>query len=405
MIGTGGKKGGNMYHLAHQFEPLLPAQGRARDALLGRARRVVDAARALSCPAHPATRAALRALLRSMNSYYSNRIEGQSTHPLNIERALRRDFSDQPAVARLQRVALAHIDAEQELEAMVQAGTNALSADFLLTAHAALYRRLTPADRRTDDGETVAPGQLRTKDVLVSRHLAPRHETLPLFLAAYSRAYATTPQRDTAMALLGIACAHQRATWIHPFIDGNGRAARLQTHAALSPLSHGLWSPSRGMARQVADYYARLAIADAPRRGDLDGRANLTEAGLIEWCDYFFELCLDQVTFMGRMLELDGMRTRIGALITFRAATDKALRPEAVLPLYHLFAAGPLARGEFARMTGLGERTARTLLSRLLATGLVASDGPYSAVRFAFPLDALQFLLPELYPEAATRLP
>jgi Fic family protein len=248
IIGAGGKKGGNMYHLAHQFEPLLPAQGRARDALLERARRVVAAARALSCPAHPATLATLRALLRSMNSYYSNRIEGQSTHPLNIERALRRDFSEQPAVARLQRVALAHIAAEQELEAMVQAGANALSADFLLTAHAALYRRLAPADRYTDDGETVAPGQLRGKDVLVSRHLAPRHAALPLFLTAYSRAYAAAPG-DMAMALLSVACAHQRATWMHPFIDGNGRAARLQSHAALSPLSQGLWSPSRGMAQ------------------------------------------------------------------------------------------------------------------------------------------------------------
>ncbi len=54
-------------------------------------------------------------------------------------------------------------------------------------------------------------------------------------------------------------------------------------------------------------------------------------------------------------------------------------------------------------MTGLGERTARTLLSNLIETGLVTSTGHVAPVRFAFPLDALQFLLPELYPEAATR--
>jgi len=52
-------------------------------------------------------------------------------------------------------------------------------------------------------------------------------------------------------------------------------------------------------------------------------------------------------------------------------------------------------------MTGLGERTARSLLSRLLETGLVMSDGHKSPVQFAFPLDSLQFLLPNLYPEAA----
>jgi hypothetical protein len=83
---------------------------------------------------------------------------------------------------------------------------------------------------------------------------------------------------------------------------------------------------------------------------------------------------------------------------------DKSIRPEAVLPLFHLFAAGPLTRGEFQQMTGLGERVARSLLSRLLVTGLVSSDGPYAPVRFAMPLDSLQFLFPDLYPEAATTL-
>ncbi len=55
-------------------------------------------------------------------------------------------------------------------------------------------------------------------------------------------------------------------------------------------------------------------------------------------------------------------------------------------------------------MTGLGERTARALLSRLIETGLVAGAGHTAPVRFAFLLDALQFLLPDLYSEAATRM-
>ena len=107
---------------------------------------------------------------------------------------------------------------------------------------------------------------------------------------------------------------------------------------------------------------------------------------------------------MAQMLDLNGMKTRIAALITFRAAQDKGIRGEAILPLYHLFLAGPTPRGEFQQMTGLGERTARALLSRLIETGLVASEGHTAPVRFAFPLDALQFLLPDLYPEAATRV-
>ena len=45
----------------------------------------------------------------------------------------------------------------------------------------------------------------------------------------------------------------------------------------------------------------------------------------------------------------------------------QSIRPEAILPLYHVFAAGPVTRREFAQMTGLGERTAGSLLSHLLA--------------------------------------
>ena len=51
-----------------------------------------------------------------MKSYYSNEIEGLSVHPANIERALAHDFSDKPDIAKLQRVAIAYIDTEKELE-------------------------------------------------------------------------------------------------------------------------------------------------------------------------------------------------------------------------------------------------------------------------------------------------
>ena len=126
--------------------------------------------------------------------------------------------------------------------------------------------------------------------------------------------------------------------------------------------------------------------------------------GLRRWVNFFLDICEDQVSFMARMLDLDNMKRRIEALIAFRMAEDRSIRPEAALPLFHMFAAGPLTRGEFQQMTGLGERVARSLLSHLLATGLAASDGLYAPVRFALPLDSLQFLFPDLYPEAATAL-
>jgi hypothetical protein len=70
-------------------------------------------------------------------------------------------------------------------------------------------------------------------------------------------------------------------------------------------------------------------------------------------------------------------------------------------PLYDLFLSGAeIERGEFKRMTGLGERTAVKLLSALLRRGLLRSDSPQGRLRFGVPLHALRFYFPVLWPEA-----
>ncbi len=388
-----------MYDSPHQFTPLLPQSH--VDALLERASDIVRTSVALNSTGHHSARRGVRELVRSINSYYSNRIEGQGTHPSNIESALKHDFSKKPDVAQLQRIALAHIEAERELEQVVEKGCSALHSDFLIDAHRALYSRLSAADRTTKDGHIVQPGMLRTEIVEVGNHIPPTPESIPRFLAWMDEEYGS--QKGQERQLIAIACLHHRVAWVHPFLDGNGRATRLQSHCALWPLSGGLWSTSRGLARAREEYYTNLINADAHRQGDYDGRGNLTEAGLVKWVEFFFKVCQDQVSFMNRMLDLDGMKERIRTLITLKSATNKSIRSEAILPLYHLFSGGPLTRGEFNQLTGLEERTGRKLLSELLKTGLIVSDSPRGAVSFGLPLDDLHILLPELYPEAHTR--
>lgn len=80
--------------------------------------------------------------------------------------------------------------------------------------------------------------------------------------------------------MVAVAAAHHRLAWIHPFPDGNGRVAQLHSHVLLQSmgLTNGVWSPLRGLARTQKDYYLRLAQADMPRHGDLDGRGNLSIA-------------------------------------------------------------------------------------------------------------------------------
>jgi Fic family protein len=389
-----------VYDQPHQFEPLLPAQNLVQ--LSEATRRIFEKSAALKASASPEARSALREIVRSMNSYYSNGIEGQATHPANIERALRHDFSEKPDVAKRQRIALAHIEAERELEEGVTTEAIALSSGRLIDAHRSLYSRLSPGDRLTEDGRVVEPGELRVHEVTVGRHQPPAWKSLPQFLDRMDQVYGRLHGVDAV--LFTIAAAHHRMAWTHPFEDGNGRAVRLQTHCALLPISGGLWSVNRALARHRERYYEMLDSADSARQGDIDGRGNLSQKMLWEWCRYFIDLCEDQVNFMGSMLDLAKFKDRLRAYVVVKGVTEgiTEYRDEAVLPLQTVAVSGALSRGDFIRMTGLEERTGRKVVSRFLTDGLLQSDGHRGELRIGFPMSSLNILLPNLYPEAST---
>lgn len=390
-----------MYDSPHQFEPLLPSSLK-QEPLLAKAHDLARSATQLAgLPVAPA----LRGLLRGMNSYYTNRIEGQHTRPLEIEQALARNFSGNKELAARQRLALAHIEAEAEIERHYVGDDGArhlYSAAAVCDLHRALFARLPAEDLLAAEGEPIAPGDLRGREVQVGQHVAPTFKSLPALLGRWGEFYGGVRRGEAA--LLALAAAHQRLGWIHPFVDGNGRVMRLHTHAVLSALGYtnGLWSPLRGFARNVDQYYLRLAEADMPRKGDLDGRGNLSEQGLAAWIDYVLDICLDQVRFMGGLLDISAMERRIAACLIFEEETLRSgVRRESLRPLHYLFlSGGELERGEFKTMTGLGQRTAGSALAALLERGLLKSDTPQGKVRFGLPLHALRFYFPALWPEA-----
>ena len=60
--------------------------------------------------------ASLADLVRAMNCYYSNLIEGHDTHPIDIERALKKDYSNDPRKRDLQKEAEAHIAVQKWID-------------------------------------------------------------------------------------------------------------------------------------------------------------------------------------------------------------------------------------------------------------------------------------------------
>jgi len=398
-----------MYNEINQFEPLLPADANV-EPLLAKAHDLTRVATLLAGSRVPPE---LRALLRSMNSYYTNRIEGQHTRPHEIDQALRKDFSKDAKLAAKQRLAVAHIEAEVALEQrymVVNAGGDAgghaarvlYSTKVVQGIHQELFGRLPVEDLLTDEGEPIVPGQLRLNDVRVGEHVPPAFASVPAFLQRWASFYGGVRRGEAA--LVAMASAHQRLGWIHPFIDGNGRVMRLHTHTLLSALGYtgGLWSPLRGFARSTERYYALLADADSLRRGDLDGRGNLSQQALIAWVDYVLDVCLDQVSFMTSMLDFQTLMPRLEACLVYEARVERSgVRQESLRGLHYLFLSGDeVARGDFKAMLGMSDRAATDALGALVKRGLLKSESPQGKVRFGLPQHALRFLFPQLWPEA-----
>jgi Fic family protein len=397
-----------LYDLPHQFEPLLPSDAVAQG-LLEKASILIGLAHQVTGRADPSVLKPLAQLLRSMNSYYTNKIEGNHTKPSQIESALKKEFSADAKIQRNQRMALAHMDAELWADT-AYVGTDwrdLFEPDVVCALHSQLFTHMSEADLVIQDPVqseldfAMQPGMFRTREVKVGDHEAPAAKSVPQFMRRFADVYKTT--RRGELAVLAVAAAHHRLAWIHPFPDGNGRVTRLHSHVLLQSmgLTNGVWSPMRGFARTQGEYYKRLAQADMPRHGDLDGRGNLSEKRLVEFIDYFLDICIDQAQFMASMLNMQTIRDRIKACLAFESSQPgSGVRMDAELALHTLFTLGPMERGEFKQITGLGSRTADSLLSALEKRGLVRSDTPKGKLIFGVPHHALRFYFPNLWPEA-----
>jgi Fic family protein len=397
-----------MPELTSLMTPLLPER---TDDLKDLALEVIQRSASLGTRQHPLTLHALRELLYIINSYYSNLIEGHNTHPCDIVRAMQQQYDADPEKRNLQLENVAHIMVQRQMETWLheEPTLNIAGQEFLCSLHREFFKQMPEEFRAMTNPETgrVVPGELRTESVEVGQHAPPGQDRLEGLLTRFGATYA--PERHHGAAkLVAAAVAHHRLMWIHPFVDGNGRVARLFTEACLQRIpvhGSGLWSLSRGLARRNADYKAALAWADAPRHGDLDGSGSLSSEGLIKFCQFFLEVCLDQVEYMGTLLQLDGMVERVRGYVQLRGTSMipnppgmDNLRPEAGRMLQEVLLLGEVPRGAVIEASGLKERTGRNLLAQLLAEGLLVSDTPKGEVRMGFPIHAAGWFFPELYP-------
>ncbi len=349
----------------------------------------------------PGVVTALAELVRSMNCYYSNLIEGHDTHPVDIERALKNDYSADPKKRDLQLEAKAHIAVQSWIDAGHLRG-RAVTADGIREIHRRFCELLPDEMLWVEEPDTherlrVVAGELRRRDVRVGRHIPISPGAVPRFLARFEKIYGDVGKTD---AILAAAAAHHRLLWIHPFLDGNGRVTRLMSHAMLlESLDTGaVWSVARGLARSEAAYKGHLAECDLPRRNDLDGRGNLSEEALASFTRFFLETCIDQVVFMEGLMQPERLRTRILLWAEEETRLNK-LPPRAGSLIEALLYRGELPRGDVGAILGLTSRHARRIVSALIERGVFVSKGPRDPLLLAFPATLASRWMPGLFPE------
>ncbi|MCJ2011278.1 Fic family protein [Methylobacterium sp. J-076] len=354
----------------------------------------------------------LAELVRLMNCYYSNLIEGHATRPRDIERAL----ADQPVDPErrpLAQEARAHVLVQREIDALHRDGRlpSPTSIAFLSWVHRRFYEEMPPEFRtvRMPDGSDrpIVPGAFRSTagdDVEVGRHRPPSSDRVGDFMTYFERRYGMA--RGGSTRIIAIAAAHHRLNYVHPFIDGNGRVSRLMSHAMALDAGiggHGLWSLSRGLARGLRDrneYKSMMDMADSPRRGDRDGRGNLSQEALRDFCAWTLTVMIDQVRFTKAAFRLDALEGRYRRLL--RDLGHDARAEDLVAAVLKV---GEMERGQARIYLATSDRTARNVLSKLVSEGFLKSGTPKGPVRVAFPLDYRERLFPNLFTDAPIEVP
>lgn len=389
--------------LSTEMEPLLiGADSRHRGTLTDLALALTQKSTGLRRSLPASLCGSLADLVRAMNCYYSNLIEGHNTHPVDIERALKNDYSQDQHKRDLQLEARAHIVVQQWIDTGGLSGNSAVKAESITELHRRFCELLPDEllwveDPKTNERIRVVPGELRRRDVQVGQHTAISPGALPRFLARFEEAYAGLGKAEW---IISTAAAHHRLLWMHPFFDGNGRVARLMSHAMLLGIldTGGIWSVSRGLARNVQRYKGLLANCDRPRRNDLDGRGNLSEEALAEFTQFFLSVCVDQVDFMESLMQPDRLRARI-LLWAEEESRLGQLPPRSGSILEAVLYRGELPRGAAAAVVGTGDRQARRIVSALLEKEVLVSESPRAPLQLAFPAALASRWMPGLFPE------
>lgn len=359
-------------------------------------------------------------LLRLVNCFYSNRIEGNPTHPKDLLKTQERgqaNSTEAPTDSIIEL--LVHLEAQIKTKEIAAGITNLSKQSFIRGLHQSFYSGLPESFFivKNKEGNEVfdtdnkplltKPGEYRSLSVQVGSHIPPVSAEISQYMSWLETAFDPEKTHGTNR-VIAAAALHHRLAWIHPFQDGNGRVIRLLTDFYMRRSGfggYGLWSITRGFGRDKKSYYSALAQADKARQGENDGRGILSDAGLIYFIKYFIDIALDQVHFFSELLEPGKLGVRVDYYFEMRA---KGALPGSLgenLPLLKITARdiyrlllekGKMSRGAIIQHLSKGEQTLRPVFKQMQSEGLISAK-PKHDVELKLSTTAVEFLFPQLW--------
>jgi Fic family protein len=230
-------------------------------------------------PIHPTLLVSLRESAKLYSTHYSTMIEGNRLTQEQVEQVVSK-AQHFPGRSRDESEVKGYFAAINHLEAMV-IRKSAVTELSIQTLHAlvmgggAIRKKPTPYR----DAQNVIRDSV-TRGIV---YLPPEAADVPPLMKQLV-AWLKDAVREVPCAIRA-AIAHYQFATIHPYIDGNGRTARLLTNLVLHMGGYdlkGLYSLEEYYARNLAAYYEALAIG--PSHNYYMGRA---EADITAWIDYF----------------------------------------------------------------------------------------------------------------------